>query len=91
MYQKPRNVEELEKLIADLELESKFQKEEIEDTAAIFMNNLKPINILKNVLQPVSNGVIGKWAGKLALGYKKLLHKPVDVKKPLLLSNGRGF
>jgi hypothetical protein len=91
MYQKPRNVEELEKLIADLELESKFQKEEIEDTAAIFMNNLKPINILKNVLQPVSNGFIGKWAGKLALGYKKLLHKPVDVKKPLLLSNGRGF
>jgi hypothetical protein len=91
MYQKPTNVDELKKVIAELELESMSQKEEIEYNAALFMNNLKPINILKNVLQPVSNGVIGKWAGKLALGYKKLLHKPVDVKKPLLLSNGRGF
>jgi hypothetical protein len=86
MYQKPTNVEELEKLIADLELESISQKEDIETSAALFMNNLKPINILKNVLQPVSNGFIGKWAGKLLLGYKKLLHKPIDTKKPLLIS-----
>ena len=85
-YQKPTNVEELHKVIEELELESKFLKEEMEDDAALFMSNLKPINILKNVLQPVSNGVIGKWAGKLMLGYKKLLHKPVDTKKPLLIS-----
>jgi len=86
MYQKPTNVEELERVIAELELESISQKEEIENTAALFMTNLKPINILKNVLQPVSNGFIGKWAGKLLLGYKKLLHKPIDTKKPLLIS-----
>jgi hypothetical protein len=91
MYQKPTNVEELTKVIAELELESISQKEDIDYTAALLMHNLKPINILKSVLQPVSNGVIGKWAGKLLLGYKKLLHKPIDVKKPLLLSNGRGF
>jgi hypothetical protein len=91
MYQKPTNVEELEKIIAKLEEESIFLKEDIETSAALFMNNLKPINILKSVLQPVSNGVIGKWAGKLALGYKKLLHKPTDAKKPLLLSNGHRF
>ena len=86
MYQKPRNVEELSKLIAELELESISLKEDIEYSAALFMNNLKPINILKSVLQPVSNGFIGKWAGKLVLGYKKLLHKPIDTKKPLLIS-----
>jgi hypothetical protein len=86
MYQKPRNVEELQKVIADLEWESISQIEDIEKSAALFMNNLKPINILKNVLQPVSNGFIGKWAGKVLLGYKKLLHRPVDVKKPVLIS-----
>jgi hypothetical protein len=91
MYQKPTNVEELARVIAELELESISQKEDIDYTAALLMHNLKPINILKNVLQPVSNGVIGKWAGKLLLGYKKLLHKPIDVKKPLLLSNDRSF
>ena len=89
MYQKPTNVKELEKVIADLELEAKFRKEDIENSAAHLMNNLKPINILKNVLQPVSNGVIGKWAGKVLLGYKKLVHRSADVKKPLLISNGR--
>lgn len=86
MYQKPRNVEELQKVIADLEWDAISQKEDIEQSAALFMNNLKPINILKNVLQPVSNGFIGKWAGKILLGYKKLLHRPADVKKPLLIS-----
>ena len=91
MYKKPTNVEELEKVIAELEEESIFLKEDIETSAAHFMNNLKPINILKSVLQPVSNGVIGKWAGKLVLGYKKLLHKPIEAKKPLLLSNGHRF
>jgi hypothetical protein len=91
MYQKPTNVEELATVIAELELESISLKEDIETSAALLMNNLKPINLLKNFLQPVSNGVIGKWAGKILLGYKKLLHKPIDVKKPLLLSNGRGF
>ena len=87
IYQKPTNARELAEVIADLELELKFQKKEIEDTAALFMHNLKPINILKSVLQPVSNGFVGKWAGKLVLGYKKLLHKPVETKKPLLISN----
>ena len=91
MYQKPTNVEELEKVIAELELESISLKEDIELSAALVMHNLKPVNILKNVLQPVSNGMIGKWAGKLLLGYKKLLHKPTDTKKPLLISNGQGF
>ena len=86
MYQKPTNARELEKVIADLELELKYQKEEIEDNAALFMSNLKPINILKNVLQPVFNGFVGKWAGKLVLGYKKLLHKPIEIKKPLQIS-----
>jgi hypothetical protein len=86
MYQKPTNVEELEKVIAELELESISLKEDIEISAALLMHNLKPVNILKNVLQPVSNGFIGKWAGKLLLGYKKLLHKPVESKKPLLIS-----
>ncbi len=88
MYQKPTNVEELEKLIAELELDSISLKEDIEISAALFMHDLKPINILKSALQPVSNGVIGKWAGKLLLGYKKLLHKPIDTKKPFLISNG---
>ena len=88
IYQKPTNARELAEVIADLELELKFQKKEIEDTAALFMHNLKPINILKSVLQPVSNGFVGKWAGKLVLGYKKLLHKPVETKKPLLISHG---
>ena len=86
MYQKPGNAEELQKLIADLEWESISQKEDIERSAAMLMNNLKPINILKNVLQPVSSGFIGKWAGKVLLGYKKLLHRPAEVKKPLLIS-----
>jgi hypothetical protein len=86
MYQKPGNVKELQEVIADLEWESKRQKEDIENSAALFMNNLKPINILKNILQPVSNGIIGKWAGKILLGYKKLLHRPEDTKKPFLIS-----
>ena len=86
MYQKPTNARELAEVIADLELESKFQKEEIEETAALFMHNLKPINILKHALQPVSNGVIGKWAGKLLLGYKKLTHQRAEAVKPILIS-----
>ena len=86
MYQKPTNTRELAEAIADLELHLIAQKEDIEYTAALLMHNLKPINILKNVLQPVSNGFIGKWAGKLLVGYKKLLHKPDDTKKPVLLS-----
>ncbi|HET7001302.1 MAG TPA: hypothetical protein VFI33_08340 [Puia sp.] len=86
VYQKPGNVEELQKVIADLEWESISQKEDIENSAALLMNNLKPINILKHVLQPVSNGFIGKLAGKVAVGYKKLLHRPPDAKKPVLIS-----
>jgi hypothetical protein len=86
MYQKPRNAKELAEVIADLELESISRKEDIEKSAALFMNNLKPINLLKSALQPVSNGVVGKWAGKVLLGYKKLLHRSPDVKKPLLIS-----
>jgi len=86
MYQKPGNAEELQKVIADLERESISQKEDMESSAALFINSLKPINILKNVLQPVSNGFIGKWAGKVLVGYKKLSHKPAEVKKPLLIS-----
>jgi hypothetical protein len=85
-YQKPRNTEELSKVIAELESESIFLKEDIENSAAQLMNNLKPINILKNVLQPVSNGFIGKWAGKLLPGFKKLLHRPAEGKKPVLIS-----
>jgi|GEM_PF-5644222 len=86
MYQKPENVEELQKVIADLEREMTYQKADIERSAALFMNNLKPINILKNFLQPLSNGFIGKWAGKALLTYKNLLHRPVDAKKPFLIS-----
>jgi hypothetical protein len=86
MYQTPGNVEELQKLIADLEWESISQKEEIGKSAALFMHNLKPINILKNALQPVSNGFIGKWAGKLLLGYKKLTHRRAEVIKPVMIS-----
>ena len=86
MYQKPGNVEELQKVIADLEWESIRQKEDIENSAALFMHNLKPINIIKNILQPVSNGFIGKWAGKVLLGYKRLLHRPEEAKKPFLIS-----
>ena len=79
-------MEELEKVIADLEWESISQKEDIEKSAALLMNNLKPINILKNALQPVSNGFIGKWAGKVLLGYKKLSHRRAEVIKPILIS-----
>jgi hypothetical protein len=86
VYQKPGNVEELQKVIADLEWESITQKEDMEASASQLMNNLKPINILKNVLQPFSNGFIGKWTGKVLLGYKKLLHRPVEAKKPILIS-----
>lgn len=86
MYQKPTNVEELEKVIADLELESISQKEDIEKSAALLMNNLKPINILKHALQPVSNSVIGKWADKVLLGYKKLTHRRAEVIEPILIS-----
>lgn len=86
MYQKPENVEELQKLIADLEGESISQKEEIEKSAALFMNNLKPINILKHALQPVSNSVMGKWADKILLGYRKLTHRRAEVVKPIMIS-----
>ncbi len=86
MYQKPENVEELQKIIADLEWESISQKEEIEKSAALFMNNLKPINILKQALQPVSNSVVGKWADKIFLGYKKLTHRRAEVVKPIMIS-----
>jgi hypothetical protein len=86
MYQKPGNTEELQNLIADLEWEAISQKEEIEKSAALFMDNLKPINILKHVLQPVSNGFLGKWAGKILLGYKKLTHRRAEVIKPILIS-----
>ena len=86
MYQKPRNTEELAKVIADLERESKLRKEDIEYSAALFVNHLKPINLLKSALQPVANSVVGKWVGKLLTGSKKLLHRTPDVKKPLLIS-----
>jgi hemerythrin superfamily protein len=86
MYKKPENVEELHKVIADLEWESICQKEDIEKSAALLVDNLKPINILKNALQPVSDSMIGKWAGKLLLGYKKLLHRSTEEKKPMLIS-----
>jgi len=79
-------VEELQKLIADLEGESISQKEEIEKSAALFMNNLKPINILKHALQPVSNSVMGKWADKILLGYRKLTHRRAEVVKPIMIS-----
>ena len=86
-YQKPVNAEELKKLIEDLEWESISQKEEIGRSAALFMHNLKPINILKHVFQPVSNGFVGKWAGKILLGYKKLVHQRAEVvQKPMLIS-----
>jgi hypothetical protein len=85
-YQKPGNVEELQKVIADLEWESISQKEDIENSAALLMNNLKPINILKHVLQPVSNGFIGKWAGKVLLGYKKLTHRRAEEVKTVMIS-----
>jgi len=86
MYQKPRNAEELAKVIADLELKAISQVEDIEISAALFKIQMKPINLLKSFLQPVSNGFIGKWAGKALLGYKKLLHRSPDVKKPLVIS-----
>ncbi len=86
MYQKPENVEELQKIIADLEWKLISQKEEIEHSAALFMHNLKPINIIKHALEPVSNSVVGKWAGKLLLGYKKLTHRRAEVIEPVMIS-----
>jgi hypothetical protein len=88
LYQKPTNARELEKVIADLELESKFQKEEIEDTAALIMDNLKPKNLLKNAWQHISQGVLHKLPVKIFPGPKKLLPQHMNGKKPILLSNG---
>ena len=88
MYQKPTNVEELEKVIAELELESKFLKEEIENTADLFMDNLRPKNLLKSAWQHITQGVLGKLPVKILPGHKKLLPQPMNGKKPILLSNG---
>ena len=85
-YQKPTNVEELHRGDCRSGTGIKIPERGNGGLCCPLYDNLKPINILKNALQPVSNGVIGKWAGKLILGYKKLLHKPDDTKKPFLIS-----
>jgi hypothetical protein len=87
MYQKPTNVEELEKAIAELELESIFLKEEIENTATLFMDNLRPKNLLKSAWHHITQGVLGKLPVKILPGPKKLLPQPKNEKKTILLSN----
>jgi hypothetical protein len=88
MYQKPANVEELEKLISELELKSLSQKEDIEQSSALIMNNLKPKNLLKSAWQHFTQGVLGKVSVKILPGPKKLLPQHMNGKKPILLSNG---
>jgi hypothetical protein len=87
MYQKPTNVEELENAIAELELESIFLKEEIENTATLFMDNLRPKNLLRSAWQHITQGVLGKLSVKILPGSKKLLPQPKNEKKTILLSN----
>jgi hypothetical protein len=51
-YQKPAMLRNWKKVIAELEEESIFLKEDIETSAALFMHNLKPINILRVFCSP---------------------------------------
>ena len=48
-YKQPTNVEELSKVIAELELKAISQKKDIEESFTIFLDNLKPMNLLKGI------------------------------------------
>lgn len=82
MYEKPKTMKELSRAIEDLDIKSAEQKRVIEDTASNFMESLKPINLLKHALQPVTRGPIGKMADKLLLGYRKLTYRRAHAESP---------
>jgi hypothetical protein len=88
MYQQPTNMEELSRVIRDLDMKAASQRQDISDTASRFMVSLKPINLLKNAIQPVTNGPVGKLAGKLLLGYRKLVYRRAHAETPMQISNG---
>jgi hypothetical protein len=85
VYEKPTNMEELSKVIEDLDIKSTLLKKEIEETASHFVESLKPVNLLKSALQPVTKGPIGKMADKLLLGYRKLVYKRAHAESPDVL------
>jgi hypothetical protein len=87
MYQNPKNMEELSKIIQDLEIKAASQKIDIEETASYFMESLKPVNLLKSALQPIIKGPIGKFADKLLLNYRKLVYKRAEPATQYLISN----
>jgi len=83
MHRTPKNAEELTRRIAELELESESLKEDIQQSAALLMNDLKPVNIIKNYFRPKPRSLIGKWTGKLLGGYKKVFRRPRGIKRLL--------
>jgi len=83
MSRNPKNADELTKRIADLELQSEAQKQEIRKSAAVFVEEIKPMNLLKNYFRPKPTSVISKWSGKLLGGYKKVFQRKRGIKRLL--------
>jgi hypothetical protein len=69
MYKKPTNVEELANVIALMELKAISQKKDLEESFAVFCDNLKPMNILKGIWQSAFSDVRN---GKLVTGLIEL-------------------
>jgi hypothetical protein len=84
MKKQIKNSDDLEKLIAELELKASAQKREMEETFAVVTENLKPLNLVRNGVRSVFspehredlvNALIGLGTGivsrKLLLGRAK--------------------